>query len=124
MHAFMKPRVTLNAVGVLSCQLDALKYVTSFENNKAPTLQSRKIKHTHAYRKAETHTCACTSAMRGLTQSCVDAQDVQKQTEAGCHTKIVTFSLMRHGGNSRCAVFASLRHSHLTDDTRQRTAKY
>lgn len=80
MHAFMKPRVTLNAVGVLSCQLDALKYVTSFENNKAPTLQSRKIKHTHAYRKAETHTCtcACTSAMRGLMQSCVDAQDVQK----------------------------------------------
>lgn len=74
MHAFMKPRVTLNAVGVLLCQLDALKYVTSFENNKAPTLQSRKIKHTHAYRKAETHTCA----MRGLTQSCVDAQDVQK----------------------------------------------
>lgn len=40
MHAFMKPHVTLNAVGAVLCQFDALKYVTRFENNKAPTLQS------------------------------------------------------------------------------------
>lgn len=66
MHAFMKQRVTLNAVGELSCQFDALKYVTSFENNKAPALQSRKYTHvthtrtikdnTHTYRKADVHT--------------------------------------------------------------------
>ncbi len=124
MHAFMKPRVTLNAVGALSCQLDALKYVTSFEHNKAPTLQSGKS-NTHIWQSTHAHT-----SRNPRTRPCVQDPAIMRRRagyikieRGGVSNKSCQFSWIRQGSYSQCGV-SSLRHSHLTDDTQQRMAKY
>lgn len=102
MHTLMKPRVTLHAVGALSCQFEALNMWQALRTTKPPHFNQANKTHV---RKGRHKLRSTQTAMHSVLQSCAATQDVYKWRETRCQTRIVTLSKMRHLRNSQHQMF-------------------